>query len=126
MLAGRRFRVELSDAQAQRTADAFRAVYNTGLEQRREYRRRGAWMSYQAQAAELVEAKTEHSWLKEVSGHCCSRCCATWMRRAANTAPSRCGGARLAGGRRRLGSPKAPRWPNSASETRAGHYDHVH
>jgi putative transposase len=73
MLAGRRFRVELTDAQvrlAQQTADACRAVYNTGLEQRREYRRRGAWMNYNEQAHELVEAKSEHSWLKEAPGHC--------------------------------------------------------
>jgi putative transposase len=73
MLAGRCFRVELTDAQArlaQQTADACRAVWNTGLEQRREYRRRGAWMNYEPQAAELAEAKTEHVWLKEVPGHC--------------------------------------------------------
>ncbi len=73
MLAGRRFRVELTAAQerlAQQTADACRAVWNTGLEQRREYRRRGAWMNYAPQAAELVDAKTEHAWLKEVPGHC--------------------------------------------------------
>jgi putative transposase len=73
MLAGRRFRVELSAQQArlaQQTADACRAVWNTGLEQRREYRRRGGWMNYGPQAAELVEAKTEYSWLKEVPGHC--------------------------------------------------------
>jgi putative transposase len=73
MLAGRRFRVELTDAQAwlaQQTADACRAVYNTGLEQRREYRRREAWMNYEEQAHELFEAKTEHAWLKEVPGHC--------------------------------------------------------
>jgi putative transposase len=73
MLAGRRFRVELTEAQAQlaqQTADACRAVWNTGLEQRREYRRRGAWMNYEAQAHELFDAKTEHSWLKEVPGHC--------------------------------------------------------
>jgi putative transposase len=73
MLAGRRFRVELTDAQAalaQQTADACRAVYNTGLEQRREYRRRGAWMNYEQQAHELVDAKAEHAWLTEVPGHC--------------------------------------------------------
>src|ERR1700738_135240 len=73
MLAGRRFRVELTEAQArlaQQTADACRAVWNTGLEQRREYRRRGAWMNYEEQAHELVEAKTEHLWLKAVPGHC--------------------------------------------------------
>jgi putative transposase len=73
MLAGRRFRAELTEAQAvlaQQTADACRAVYNTGLEQRREYRRRGAWMNYERQAHELVEAKAEHTWLTGVPGHC--------------------------------------------------------
>jgi putative transposase len=73
MFAGRRFRVELTDAQAllaQQTAGACRAVWNTGLEQRREYRRRGAWMNYEQQAHELVEAKAEHAWLTEAPGHC--------------------------------------------------------
>ena len=71
--AGRRFRVELTDDQvrlAQQTADACRAVWNTGLEQRREYRRRGAWMNYHEQAHELVEAKVEHTWLTEAPSHC--------------------------------------------------------
>jgi putative transposase len=73
MLTGRRFRLGLTEAQAvlaQQTADACRAVYSTGLEQRREYRRRGAWINYEQQAHELVEAKTEHAWLKEVPAHC--------------------------------------------------------
>jgi len=73
MLAGRRFRVELTDAQArlaQQTADACRAVWNTGLEQRREYCRRGAWISYEEQAHELVEAKKEHTWLAAAPSHC--------------------------------------------------------
>jgi putative transposase len=73
MLTGRRFRVEFSTEQAEfaeRIGAACRAVWNTGLEQRRAYRRRGAWMNYQPQAKELAEAKTEHRWLKEVPGHC--------------------------------------------------------
>jgi putative transposase len=73
MKTGRRFRAELTDAQtwlAQQTADACRAVWNTGLEQRREYRRRGAWTNYKQQAHEMVEAKTEHPWLTEVPSHC--------------------------------------------------------
>ncbi|MGA5543727.1 RNA-guided endonuclease InsQ/TnpB family protein [Mycobacterium sp. NPDC051198] len=73
MLAGRRFRAELTDEQfalAEKTGAACRAVWNTGLEQRQEYRRRGAWMNYPSQAHELVEAKAEHSWLKDVPGHC--------------------------------------------------------
>jgi len=40
------------------------------LEQRREYRRRGTWISYNQQARELVEAKTEQLWLTEVPSHC--------------------------------------------------------
>jgi putative transposase len=73
MLAGRRFRVEFTGEQAVFAAQigaACRAVWNTGLEQRREYRRGGAWMNYQPQARELAEAKTEHPWLKDVPGHC--------------------------------------------------------
>ncbi|MCA2272429.1 transposase [Mycobacterium intracellulare] len=73
MLTGRRFRVEFTGDQveyAQRIGDVCRAVWNTGLEQRREYRRRGAWMNYQPQARELAEAKAEHRWLKDVPGHC--------------------------------------------------------
>jgi putative transposase len=71
MLAGRRFRVEFSDEQeafAAQIGAACRAVWNTGLEHRREYRRRGAWMNYQPQAHELAEAKPEHPWLTSVPG----------------------------------------------------------
>jgi putative transposase len=73
MKAGRRFRAELTATQmglAQQTADVCRAVWNTGLEQRRDYRRRGAWMSYEVQAHELVDAKKEHTWLTTVPSHC--------------------------------------------------------
>lgn len=73
MLTGRRFRVQLTDEQAEfaeRIGSACRAVWNTGLEQRRAYRRRGAWMNYQPQARELAEAKSDHRWLKDVPGHC--------------------------------------------------------
>lgn len=73
MKAGRRFRAELTEAQArlaQQTADACRAVWNTGLEQRREYRRSNEWINYKAQAHELVEAKREHTWLTEAPSHC--------------------------------------------------------
>lgn len=73
MLTGRRFRVEFTEEQAEyavQVGAACRAVWNTGLEQRREYRRRGAWMNYGPQAHELAEAKSEHPWLKDVPGHC--------------------------------------------------------
>jgi putative transposase len=73
MLTGRRFRVEFTDEQieyAGKVGSVCRAVWNTGLEQRRIYRRRGAWMNYREQAGELAEAKVEHQWLAEVPGHC--------------------------------------------------------
>ena len=73
MLTGRRFRVEFTNEQelfAERIAGACRAVWNTGLEQRRAYRQRGAWMNYPQQAGELAQAKAEHPWLSEVPGHC--------------------------------------------------------
>ena len=72
-MTGRRFRVEFTDEQAvfaDRIGAVCRTVWNTGLEQRREYRRRGAWMNYRPQAGELAEAKSEHPWLAEVPGHC--------------------------------------------------------
>ena len=73
MLTGRRFRVEFTAEQAEfaeQIARTCRAVWNIGLEQRREYRRREAWINYREQAGELAEAKGEHGWLGEVPGHC--------------------------------------------------------
>jgi putative transposase len=72
MLSGRRYRLELTAeqvGQCQEFGDVCRAVWNTGLEQRREYRRRGAWMNYVPQAAELAEAKREHPWLNAAPSH---------------------------------------------------------
>lgn len=72
MLSGRRYRLELTAeqaAQCQEFADICRSVWNAGLEQRREYRRRGAWMNYVPQAAELADAKREHPWLKAAPSH---------------------------------------------------------
>ncbi|WP_063721550.1 RNA-guided endonuclease InsQ/TnpB family protein [Nocardia vinacea] len=73
MLTGRRYRLQLTPEQAEfaeRIGGICRAVWNTGLEQRREYRRRDAWIGYQQQAKELAEAKSEHSWLAEAPSHC--------------------------------------------------------
>ncbi|MEU9995641.1 transposase [Streptomyces sp. NPDC050848] len=72
VLSGRRYRLELTAEQAnqcQEFADICRAVWNTGLEQRREYRRRGAWMNYVPQAAELADAKRDHPWLGAAPSH---------------------------------------------------------
>jgi putative transposase len=72
MLAGRKYRLKLTPEQAE-MAEEFgnvcRAVWNTALEQRREYRRRGAWMNYVPQAAELADAKREHEWLRAAPSH---------------------------------------------------------
>ena len=76
MLTGRRFRVEFTAEQAEyadRIASVCRAVWNTGLEQRREYRRRSGWMNYREQAGELAEAKAEHRWLARCPGIVYSR-----------------------------------------------------
>lgn len=73
MLTGRRFQVQLTDGQAEyaeRIASACRAVWNIGLEQRRAYRQRGAWINYREQAGELAEAKAEQAWLADTPGHC--------------------------------------------------------
>lgn len=67
MLTGRKYRLALTPEQ-EATCEEFgnicRSVWNTALEQRREYRRRGAWMHYVPQAAELTDAKHEHEWLR--------------------------------------------------------------
>ncbi|MGI5351424.1 RNA-guided endonuclease InsQ/TnpB family protein [Streptomyces sp. CA-250714] len=72
MLSGRRYLLALSleqEEMCEEFGNICRAVWNTGLEQRREYRRRGAWMNYVPQAAELAEAKHEHPWLKAAPAH---------------------------------------------------------
>lgn len=72
MLSGRRYRLKLTDEQAEMCEEfgnICRSVWNTALEQRREYRRRGEWMNYVPQAAELADAKKEHAWLKAAPSH---------------------------------------------------------
>lgn len=68
MLTGRKYRLKLTpeqEAQCEEFGNICRAVWNIALEQRREYRRRGALMSYVRQSAQLTEAKREHDWLRE-------------------------------------------------------------
>lgn len=72
MLTGRKYRLALSVEQigyAERVGGISRAVWNTGLEQRREYRRRGRWIDYTEQAAQLVDAKRDHEWLRDAPSH---------------------------------------------------------
>jgi len=75
MLSGRRFRVSFTRDQlayADEVAGVCRAVWNTALDQRGQYRQRRAWINYPVQCRELAEAKTdpEFAWLKEVPAHC--------------------------------------------------------
>jgi len=113
MLTGRRFRVEFTDEQAvfaEQIGAVCRAVWNTGLEQRREYRRRDAWMNYSPQAHELAAAKLEHPWLKGVPGHCLQQTLMDLDRACREHGTFGCIGGRGGGGRRRSGSPRATRW----------------
>lgn len=67
MLTGRKYRLKLTpeqEAQCEEFGNTCRAVWNTGLAQRRDYRRRGAWMNYIPQAAELAEARQAFEWLR--------------------------------------------------------------
>ncbi|WP_223168081.1 RNA-guided endonuclease InsQ/TnpB family protein [Nonomuraea sp. SYSU D8015] len=72
MLAGRRYRLEFDLGQrlfAERLGGICRSVWNTGLEQRRAYRRRGAFIGYAEQCRQLAEAKKDPdcAWLAEAS-----------------------------------------------------------
>jgi putative transposase len=72
VLSGRRCRRELAAEQVRQCqgfGDICRAVGNAALDQRREYRKRGAWTNCVAQAAELAEANREHPWLSAAPSH---------------------------------------------------------
>lgn len=75
MLMGRRFKIRFTTDQlayADRVAGTCRAVWNTGLAQRRMYRRDHKWINYHQQAKEMAEAKAdpEFAWLADAPGHC--------------------------------------------------------
>ena len=75
MLSGRRFRVKLTPGQAlfaDQVAGVCRAVWNVGLDQRRQYRQGRAWINYPQQAKEMAEAKTDPdlAWLSDAPSHC--------------------------------------------------------
>jgi len=75
MLVGRRFLVRFTPDQlvyAEQVAGVCRAVWNTGLDQRRQYRQRRAWINYPQQCRELADAKTDPdcAWLGEAPTHC--------------------------------------------------------
>ncbi|MER7009789.1 transposase [Dactylosporangium sp. NPDC000555] len=74
MLTGRRYLLAFTAEQAayaEQVGAACRAVWNTGLEQRREYRRRGAFIGYNEQARQMAEAKKDPdcAWLADAPSH---------------------------------------------------------
>lgn len=74
VLTGRRYLVAFTVEQAayaETVGAVCRAVWNTALEQRREYRRRGAHVSYVEQARQLAEAKKDPycGWLADAPSH---------------------------------------------------------
>src|ERR1700755_1171653 len=74
MLIGMRYLLALTPEQAEfaeQIGNACRAVWNTALEQRREYRRRGAWINYYEQCRQMAEAKKDAhcAWLADAPGH---------------------------------------------------------
>ena len=78
MLSGRRYRLALTQEQAgqcQEFGDICRAVWNTALDQRRQYvdrymrGRDGEFCGYHLQARQLAKTKTEETWLKAAPSH---------------------------------------------------------
>ncbi|MGW9193038.1 RNA-guided endonuclease InsQ/TnpB family protein [Micromonospora chersina] len=74
MLTGRRYLLCFTDEQAayaEQVGAVCRAVWNTALEQRREYRRRGAFIGYNEQAGQMAEAKKDPdcAWLADAPSH---------------------------------------------------------
>ncbi|MGV2386715.1 MAG UNVERIFIED_CONTAM: transposase, partial [Thermobifida fusca] len=72
MLSGRRYLLAFTPEQeefAERIGGACRVVWNIALEQRRAYRRRGAFIGYVEQARQVAEAKRDFPWLAEAPSH---------------------------------------------------------
>jgi putative transposase len=74
MLTGRRYLLDFTDDQAnyaETVGGICRAVWNNALEQRREYRRRGAFISYVEQARQMAEAKKDPycGWMSDAPAH---------------------------------------------------------
>src|SRR5213082_802446 len=74
MLTGRRYLLAFTEEQAayaEQVGSICRAVWNTALEQRREYRRRSAFISYVEQARQVSEAKKDPhcAWLADAPSH---------------------------------------------------------
>ncbi len=68
MLTGRKYLLDFTpeqQANAERVSEACRYVWNIALEQRRIYRRKDAYISYNEQSRQFTEARRESDWLAE-------------------------------------------------------------
>ena len=122
MLTGRRFRLEFTGEQAdfaERIAGVCRAVWNTGLEQRRYYRHRGASINCPEHARQLAEAKADHRWLAEAPSHCLPQTLMDLDKACRTHGTLRVRWRSGGGGGRRSSFPRATRWSSSGST--AGH-----
>ncbi len=69
MILGFKFDAKLTLAQEDRATeinDVCRFVWNLALEQRREYRRRGVWIGFYEQSAQLTDLRTAENWIAGV------------------------------------------------------------
>lgn len=69
MIVGLKFRLDLTaeqEARATEITDVCRFVWNLALEQRREYRRRGAWTGFPQQCRELTDLRAAEPWVAGV------------------------------------------------------------
>lgn len=110
MLTGRRYRLELTPEQTEfagQIGGICRSVWNTALEQRRTYRRRGAFIGYAGQCAQLADAKRDFPWLAEAPPRFFSKRSRTWTPPARGTARGRSAGSPRPGPRHRSGSLRA-------------------
>lgn len=76
MLTGRKYRLKLTpeqEAMCEEFGNICRAVWNTALEQRLMYARRGAWMNYVPQCAEFTQAREEFEWLRNAPRVICNQ-----------------------------------------------------
>jgi putative transposase len=76
MLTGRKYRLALTpeqEARCEEFGNICRAVWNTALEQRLMYAKRGAWMNYVPQSAEFTEARAEFEWLRATPRDVCQQ-----------------------------------------------------
>ena len=74
MLTGRKYRLALTpeqEAQCEEFGNICRAVWNTALEQRLMYARRGAWMNLSPQSVQFTEARAEFEWLRNAPRDVC-------------------------------------------------------